>query len=241
MNIALVGYGKMGKAIEKVALEHGHTITTIVNSDNPIEHANFEHVDIAIEFSTPQLVVKHINFFLNNSIPCVIGTTGWNDELKNITRLALEKNSSFLHASNFSIGVNLFFKLNEQLAQLMSNHPSYRADMVEIHHTEKLDSPSGTAITLANGIIENNANYEKWFCPQGESNNTDNQGISIEAIREPEVSGTHTVNYSSTIDTLSITHEAHNRTGFATGAVIAAEWLIHKKGIFTMRDVLNIK
>jgi 4-hydroxy-tetrahydrodipicolinate reductase len=241
MNIALVGYGKMGKAIEKIAIEHGHTITTIVNSANPIEQANFENVDVAIEFSIPQLALKHIHFFLDNNIPCVIGTTGWNAELSNITQKANELNSSFLYASNFSIGVNLFFKLNEQLAELMSAHPSYKVSMAEIHHIQKLDAPSGTAISLAQGIIENNSNYNKWFCPQGETNNVNNNGILIEAIREPDVPGTHSVNYSSTIDTITIHHEAHNRTGFATGAVVAAEWLIHKKGVFTMRDVLNIK
>lgn len=241
MNIALVGYGKMGKAIEQIALSHGHTITTIVNSEHPIESANFENVDVAIEFSAPKLALKHIHYFLDNHITCVIGTTGWNDELDNITRKAKELNSTFLHASNFSIGVNLFFKLNEQLAQLMSDHPSYNISMEEIHHTQKLDAPSGTAISLADGILKNNTNYEKWFCPQAETNNTANNGISIEAIRAPDVPGTHTIHYSSNIDTITISHEAHNRTGFSTGAVVAAEWLLNKKGVFTMRDVLNIK
>lgn len=241
MNIALVGYGKMGKAIEQIALNHGHTITTIVNSEHPIESANFENVDVAIEFSVPKLALKHIHFFLDNHIPCVIGTTGWNAELDNIIRKAKGLNSSFLHASNFSIGVNLFFKLNEQLAQLMSNHPSYTINMEEIHHTQKLDAPSGTAISLADGIIKNNPHYENWFCPQAETNNSANKGISIEAIRKPDVPGTHTIHYTSNIDTITISHEAHNRTGFATGAVVAAEWLLNKKGVFTMRDVLNIK
>ena len=241
MNIALVGYGKMGKAIEKIAIDHGHTITTIVNSDNPIEQADFSNVDVAIEFSIPKLALKHIHFFLDHNIPCVIGTTGWNSELENITRKAIELNRSLLHASNFSIGVNLFFKLSEQLAQLMSNHPAYAVQMAEIHHTQKLDAPSGTAISLAEGIINNNENYDNWFCPEAETNNVNNNGIKIEAVREPEVPGTHTIHYTSTIDTITISHEAHNRTGFATGAVVAAEWLLHKKGVFTMRDVLNIK
>lgn len=241
MNIALVGYGKMGKAIEQIALERGHTITAIVNSTHPIERANFENVDVAIEFSVPHLALKHIHFFLENNIPCVVGTTGWNAELNSITKKANDLNSSFLYASNFSIGVNLFFKLNEQLARLMSNHPSYKINMEEIHHIQKLDAPSGTAISLAEGIIQNHENYDNWFCPQAETNNINNNGIAIEAVREPEVPGTHAIHYTSSIDSITISHQAHNRTGFATGAVVAAEWLLHKKGIFTMRDVLNIK
>jgi 4-hydroxy-tetrahydrodipicolinate reductase len=241
MNIALVGYGKMGKAIESIALAAGHTVITRVNSENPIDAADFKDVDVAIEFSVPHLALKHIHFFLDNDIPCVIGTTGWNNELEHVIQKAKELNRSFLYASNFSIGVNLFFKLNEQLAQLMSNHPAYAVEMQEIHHTQKLDAPSGTAISLAEGIINYNNNYDNWFCPEAETNNVSNNGIKIKAVREPEVPGTHTIHYTSTIDTITISHEAHNRSGFATGAVVAAEWLLHKKGVFTMRDVLNLK
>ncbi len=241
MNIALVGYGKMGKAIESIALASGHTVTTKVNSENPIETADFQDVDVAIEFSVPHLALKHIHFFLDHDIPCVIGTTGWNKELEQVTQKAKQLNRSFLHASNFSIGVNLFFKLNEQLTALMSQHPSYHASLEEIHHIQKLDAPSGTAITLAEGIVSSNDRYTNWFCPQDQNSIKSDSSLVIEALREPDVPGTHTIRYTSPIDTITISHEAHNRTGFATGAIVAAEWLLRKKGVFTMRDVLNLK
>jgi 4-hydroxy-tetrahydrodipicolinate reductase len=240
MKLALIGYGKMGKAIEQIALERGHEIIAIVNSQHPIESVDFSDVDVAIEFSTPTSVLQHIHFLLENKIPCVIGTTGWNDQLEEISIKTKHLQGALLHASNFSIGVNLFFKLNEVLATLMNGNSDYKAEMEEIHHTQKLDAPSGTAITLAEGIINHHPAYNDWNCPQSEKNHTSNSSVCIAAIREPGVPGTHSIRYSSPIDTITITHEAHNRMGFATGAIIAAEWLKGKQGVFTMRDVLNI-
>lgn len=241
MNIALIGYGKMGKVIEKIAISRGHKISAVINSANPIESVDFSNTDIAIDFSTPATVVEHIHFMLDLKIPLVVGTTGWNDQLAEISKKTNQTNGALLHASNFSIGVNLFFKLNEQLAKLMNNHKDYYVNMEEIHHTEKLDAPSGTAISLAEGIIQNHEAVEDWSCPQHPNKNEFNGGVEITAIREPEVRGTHLVRYNSEIDTITIKHEAHNRDGFASGAVVAAEWLINKTGVYTMKDVLNLK
>lgn len=241
MNIGLVGYGKMGKEIEKVALERGHEISVIVNSKNPITQADFSATDIIIDFSTPAVVKENIHFLLDHNIPSVIGTTGWNDSLVEITQKVKELNGSLIHASNFSIGVNLFFQLNEQLAKIMNPHKEYYVSMEEIHHTEKLDAPSGTAITLAEGVINNHEYVDNWNCPQSDQNKEFNGGLEITALREKDVKGVHKICYSSPIDKISIEHEAFSRKGFALGSVVAAEWLLNKKGIFTMRDVLNIK
>jgi 4-hydroxy-tetrahydrodipicolinate reductase len=241
MNIGLVGYGKMGKEIEKVAEERGHKISAIVNSQNPITQADFSNTDIVIEFSTPSVVKENINFLLDQNIRCVIGTTGWNDSLTEVTEKVIKNNGALVHASNFSIGVNLFFQLNEQLARIMNSHKDYYVNMEEVHHTQKLDAPSGTAITLAEGIIKNVEAVDNWNCPQSESNKEFNGGLEITAIREEDVKGIHKICYSSPIDKISIEHEAFSRKGFALGSVVAAEWLVNKKGIFTMRDVLNIK
>jgi 4-hydroxy-tetrahydrodipicolinate reductase len=243
MNIALIGYGKMGKAIEKIAIERGHQITTIVNSENPIESADFSQVDVAIEFSIPALALHHIHFLLDNGIPCIVGTTGWHNHLDVVSKKANELKASFLHASNFSIGVNLFFKLNEQLAELMRAQPDYIVAMEEVHHLQKLDAPSGTAITLAQGIISNHSDYQDWKCPQNSEHQpaTSGNSITINAVRLPDVPGTHNISYTSAVDTITISHQAHNRLGFASGAVVAAEWILGKTGVFAMRDVLNIK
>lgn len=238
MKIALVGYGKMGKEIEKIALERGHTISAKISSDNPMTAENMKGSDVAIDFSTPNAVLNNIHFLLDQKIPSVIGTTGWNDHLDEVTQKTEDQDTSLIHASNFSLGVNLFFQLNKQLAKLMAGYDDYKVSMEEIHHTEKLDAPSGTAITLAEGIIENHPNVANWFCPQGEKTTAPSPAIQIDAIREKDVKGTHTVTYSSAIDTIRIEHEAHNRKGFALGAVIAAEWIVNKKGVFTMQDVL---
>lgn len=238
MRIALVGYGKMGKEIEKIALERGHEISAKITSDNPMNVDNIKGSDAAIDFSTPNVVLKNIHFLLDHKIPSVIGTTGWNDHLSEVSQRTDNQNTSLIHASNFSLGVNLFFQLNKQLAKLMSNYSAYAVSMEEIHHTEKLDAPSGTAITLAEGIIENHPNAANWFCPQGDKTAAGESAIQIDAIREKGVKGTHTVTYSSDIDTIRIEHEAHSRKGFALGAVIAAEWIVNKKGVFTMQDVL---
>tara|TARA_B100000508_G_scaffold141026_1_gene145343 strand:+ start:125390 stop:126118 length:729 start_codon:yes stop_codon:yes gene_type:complete len=238
MKIALVGYGKMGKEIEKIALERGHTISAKITSKNPMTDDNMSDSDVAIDFSTPGTVLDNIHFLLDHKIPSVIGTTGWNDHLSNVAQKVDNQDTSLIYASNFSLGVNLFFQLNKQLAKLMSNYSDYEVSMEEIHHTEKLDAPSGTAITLAEGIIENHPNVSNWYCPQGEKTEANSPAIQIDAIREKDVKGTHTITYSSEIDTIRIEHEAHNRKGFALGAVIAAEWIINKKGVFTMQDVL---
>lgn len=240
MKIALIGYGRMGQAIETIALERGHTISAKVNSENPIESVDLTDTDVAIEFSVPQTVVKNINTLLDKKIPVVVGTTGWNDSLNEISKRVESEDLCLLHASNFSVGVNLFFKLNEQLAKLMNPHSDYYVSMEEIHHTKKLDAPSGTAITLAEEVISNHKAVDNWNCPQHPTNNDFNGGIEINALRIPDVPGTHEIRYQSDIDTISIKHEAHSRKGFATGAVIAAEWLINKKGVYTMRDVLEI-
>lgn len=238
MKIALVGYGKMGKEIEKIALERGHTIVAKIDKDNPMNSENMVDADVAIDFSTPSAVLDNIHFLLDHKIPSVIGTTGWNNHLDEVTQKAVKQDIGLIHASNFSLGVNLFFQLNKQLAKMMANHGEYNVSMEEIHHTEKLDAPSGTAITLAEGIIEEHNGVNDWFCPQGDQSTSSNNAIQIDAIREEDVKGTHTVTYTSPIDTIRIEHEAHNRKGFALGAVIAAEWIITKKGVFTMQDVL---
>ena len=238
MKIALIGYGKMGKAIEKLALAKGHQITAIVDSQNSIENTNFDDVDVAIEFTRPELAVKHMNFCLEIGLPIVVGTTAWQNELKIITKNVSKYNGALVHASNFSIGVNLFFEMNKQLAKIMEAHPAYKLEMTEIHHTQKLDKPSGTAVTLAEGIIEQNTNYKHWRL--AESNELENGNeFFIHALREENVPGTHLVNYSSPIDSIQIQHIAHTRDGFALGAILAAEWIKNKKGIFTMKDVLQ--
>ena len=239
MNIALIGYGKMGKAIEKIAEERGHKIVLICNSEVGVHYADFSNVDIAIEFTKPDLAIKHIDFCLENKIPVVVGTTGWNDKIDYVEKIVKELEGSLLHASNFSIGVNIFFELNKKLAQLMSGNTDYTASIEEVHHLQKLDSPSGTAITIADGILENNSDYLSWVLGKDEIPFTNRNQLSLTSYRQPEVPGTHTIKYVSPIDTIEITHEAHSRKGFALGAVIAAEWLQNKKGIFKMNDVLN--
>ncbi|WP_291274779.1 4-hydroxy-tetrahydrodipicolinate reductase [Flavobacterium sp.] len=233
MKIALLGYGKMGKVIEKIALERGHEIVLKKGSQN-----NFEgllQADIAIDFSLPHVAVENITECLNNNIAVVSGTTGWLEHYNTIVQLCNEKNGSFIYGSNFSLGVNIFFELNAYLAKMMKNLGQYKVSMEEIHHTQKLDAPSGTAITLAEGII-NNSNYTNWTLDTPKENE-----IKIEAKRIGTVPGTHSIFYDSSVDQIEIKHTAHNREGFALGSVVAAEWLIGKKGVFTMKDVLNIK
>ncbi|MGB6268864.1 MAG: 4-hydroxy-tetrahydrodipicolinate reductase [Olleya sp.] len=232
MKIALLGYGKMGKAIEAIAIQRGHTIVikTSQQSDYDITQA-----DVAIDFSIPSAAFGNISNCINNQVPVISGTTGWLDKYDNIISLCETKKGAFIYASNFSLGVNIFFELNQLLAKMMAKVEDYKIDIEEIHHTQKLDAPSGTAITLAEGIIKNNANVDAWRLDQ-----TDDKTIPIIAKRIPEVPGTHTITYTSPIDTIKIEHEAHSRQGFALGAVIAAEWLVGKTGVFTMKDVLNI-
>ena len=232
MKIALLGYGRMGKAIENIAKNRGHEIVAKIDKDQ-IE-GTLEHANVAINFSIPDAAVNNIFSALSLKIPVVCGTTGWLEDLKKVTDFTTKNDTAFLYASNFSIGVNLFFKLNEQLAKMMNNQSEYKVNIEEIHHIHKLDAPSGTAITLAEGIIENSKSSD-WSLSTDKSDE-----IQIDAIREEEVPGTHTITYESSIDAISIKHEAHNREGFALGAVVAAEWIVGKKGIFKMSDVLNL-
>lgn len=232
MKLALLGYGRMGKEIEKIALERGHEIVIKSNGDQDYD---ITQADVAIDFSIPDSAFNNISTCINHTIPVVSGTTGWLDKYDDAVALCNEKKGAFIYASNFSLGVNLFFALNEKLATMMQLQEQYTIDIEEIHHTKKLDAPSGTAITLAEGIIEN-SKKEQWEL-DGE---VSDKNIPIKAIRTPEVPGTHTVNYNSEVDSIEIKHTAHNRKGFALGAVVAAEWLIGKEGVFSMRDVLNI-
>ena len=233
MKIALLGYGKMGKTIEKLALEKGHTIVSRINRNSSKE--KLLKADIAIEFSTPEAAVSNIKFCLENRIPIVSGTTGWLEHYDEMIKLCESRNGSFIYASNFSVGVNLFFSINEYVSNLMKPWKDYQVSIEEVHHTKKLDTPSGTAITLAEGIITN-SDKKNW-----ELNGTESENIKITAKRINDIKGTHIINYDSNIDTISVKHEAHSRDGFALGAILAAEWLADKKGIFTMKDVLQIK
>lgn len=228
----------MGKAIERIALERGHSVVYKVDSKNTIDQTDLKQADVAIEFTRPDLVVNHIEACLEQQVPVVVGTTAWQSELERISKLVLEKNGTLLHASNFSVGVNILFHINEKLAALMSAHPEYKAQIEEIHHIQKLDAPSGTAVSLAQGLIANNQNYTSWKSETGSWPHTEASELPIQAVREPDVPGTHTISYISNIDTLTLSHEAHSRDGFALGSVVAAEFLAGKKGVFTMRDVL---
>lgn len=233
MKIALLGYGRMGKEIEKIALQRGHEI--IIKTSGK-EAYDITKADVAIDFSIPFSAYNNISTCINNNVPVISGTTGWLDKYNNIVDLCNKKKGAFIYASNFSLGVNVFFELNKQLAKMMSTLEQYNVSIEEIHHTKKLDAPSGTAITLADGVIEN-TNKKAWELDE----KTSEENVSITAIRTPDVPGTHTVTYNSEVDTIDIKHTAHNRQGFALGAVIAAEWLKKDKtGVFTMRDVLNL-
>ena len=229
MKIALLGYGRMGQAIEQIAIDRGHTIVAKIDKDNPNEAYE---ADVAINFSVPMAAYDNITGAIHKKIPVICGTTGWLDRLDEVETLCKQNEGAFLYASNFSLGVNLFFELNAKLAEMMQKHPLYTASIEEIHHTQKLDKPSGTAITLAEGIPSAG---NVWHLVEDNG-----EGVPITSIRKDEVPGTHTVTHRSEIDEISITHTAHNRTGFALGAVLAAEWIQDKKGIFSMRDVLQL-
>lgn len=239
MNIGLIGYGKMGKAIEEIALERGHTILFKADSSRPVQREDLRKADVAIEFTRPDQVLSNIFTVLDEQIPLVVGTTGWNDHLDSVKQKVSDTNGSLLYASNFSIGVNILFQVNEQLAKLMSRYPEYQINIEEIHHTQKLDSPSGTAITLANGILDNNESYISWVCEEGNPPHTTTGQLGVTAYRRPDVPGTHTIKYDSDVDTITVTHTAKSRKGFALGAVIAAEWIFNKKGVYTMKDILQ--
>jgi 4-hydroxy-tetrahydrodipicolinate reductase len=233
MKIALLGYGKMGQVIEKIALERGHKI--VLKKDEGNSFDGLSTADVAIDFSVPTAAVNNISTCFNHNIPVISGTTGWLEHFDKMAVLCQEKKGAFISSSNFSLGVNIFFELNENLAKIMAKLDTYRLEIEEIHHIQKLDAPSGTAITLAKGIIDN-SDYTNWTL----DNPTDKE-IHIDAKRIGTVPGTHTVAYNSAVDSIEIKHTAHNREGFALGAVIAAEWIIGKQGIFTMKDVLDLK
>jgi len=237
MKIALSGYGKMGKEIEKIALERGHEIIVTFNdpSDWNEKLDELANADVAIEFSMPHSVVSNIFKCFDANVPVVVGTTGWFEQLDHVKDVCKEHNQSLLYASNFSIGVNLFFELNKTLAKLMNEHESYAVSLEETHHTAKVDSPSGTAIKLANDVIDNLERKDVWI---NEKSDKDYE-LEIESLRVENVPGTHVVKYDSEIDSIEITHTAKSRVGFAKGAVLAAEWLPTKKGVFTMSDLLK--
>jgi 4-hydroxy-tetrahydrodipicolinate reductase len=232
MKIALLGYGKMGQVIEKIALQRGHEI--VVRKSIGDSFDGLENATVAIEFSAPDAAVENISAALNLGVPVISGTTGWLHDYDKMVQFCNEKNSAFISSSNFSLGVNIFFELNAYLAKIMSKFEDYKVGIEEIHHTQKLDAPSGTAISLAKGIIEN-SDYNNWTLENPKSD-----AILIDAKRIENVPGTHTVSYNSNVDLIEIKHLAHNREGFALGAVIAAEWIVGKHGVYTMKDVLEI-
>lgn len=233
MRIALLGYGKMGQAIERIANERGHEI--VLKKDENNTYKGLSNADVAIDFSVPTAAVGNIsNCFIAN-VPVISGTTGWLDHYDEMVALCKAEDGAFISSSNFSLGVNILFEINEYLAKMMAKLDNYSINLEEIHHTHKLDAPSGTAISLAEGVIEN-SDYKNWTLDKATKNE-----IHIEAKRVGTVSGTHIITYNSTVDTIEIKHTAHNREGFALGAVIAAEWIVGKQGVFTMKDVLELK
>jgi 4-hydroxy-tetrahydrodipicolinate reductase len=238
MKIALLGYGKMGKAIEALLAEYGHTCAGKFNSENPATVEALAEADVAIEFSTPEQCSKNIALCFEANVPVVVGTTAWYGQYDEVIS-KMKSNSALLSATNFSIGVQITFHLNKELARVMSKFPEYTASIEEIHHTAKLDKPSGTAITLAEGILENSNSLKNWKLESENENENENE-LRINALRLPDVPGTHTVRYSSEIDTIELKHEAHSRKGFAAGAIRAAEFLHGKSGVYNMKDVLNL-
>lgn len=232
MKVAIVGYGKMGKIIDEISQNRGHEVVARLRETPTPDNLN--NPDVVIEFSNPEVAFENVKSCLENQIPVVCGTTGWLAKKQEIEKIALENDTAFLYGSNFSLGVNLFFALNEFLAKMMNQFPEYNCQLEEIHHAQKLDAPSGTAISLAQTIIEN-SNYEAWKLDE-----TQGKELGIFAIREDDVPGTHSVFYRSEVDEIEIKHTAFSRNGFALGAVIAAEWIAGKKGIFSMQDVLGL-
>lgn len=237
MKIALLGYGKMGHEIEKLAVENGHSIDVIIDNEHDwVEKGEFlKECDVAIEFSIPATAIENIHKCFESEVPIVVGTTGWYNQFQKISDLCIKGNKTLFYASNFSIGVNIFYDINRRLASLLETYPTYSPSILEIHHAQKLDAPSGTAIVLGNDIIVANSRYSKLT-----ENNPKPGEIPVQSIREGTVPGTHTITWSSEIDQISITHEAKSRRGLASGALMAAEWVQNRHGIFTMKDMLNL-
>lgn len=239
MRIALIGYGKMGRMIEELAIERGHEVVLKIGIENleAFTPEALRKADVAIEFTAPDSAFENVMKCLDNGLSVVSGSTGWNEQLATAKQRCLEVGSSFIHASNYSIGVNLFFELNKKLAQLMSSHPEYEVSLKEIHHTQKKDAPSGTAVTLAEQVLSYLPQKKSWV----NSETSDPALLSIISERTDPAPGTHHVSYRSAIDDIEIIHTAHNRKGFAFGAVLAAEFIVGKKGVFAMSDVLQLK
>ena len=233
MKIALLGYGKMGQTIERIAIERGHEI--VLKKDEFNTYDGLSDADVAIDFSIPLVAVENISSCFHANVPVISGTTGWLAHYEEMVALCVAKKGAFISSSNFSLGVNIFFEINAYLAKIMSKFDSYKVQMEEIHHTQKIDAPSGTAISLAKGVIENST-YSNWTLENPNPNE-----ILIKSLRIGDVPGTHTVTYKSVVDDIEIKHTAHNRDGFALGAVIAAEWIVGKQGVFSMKDVLDLK
>lgn len=236
MNILILGYGKMGRVIEQIAISRGHNVAYKINLDNLHEMAAIDprKVDVAIEFSGPESAVGNLTYCFDNQVPVVCGSTGWLHKKAEIETQCMQKGGSFFYASNFSLGVNIFFHVNQVLAELINRYPGYEVSMEEIHHTEKKDTPSGTALTLAKDILDRIRSKTSWI----NAPSTHPSQLSIISKREANVPGTHIVRYDSNIDSFEIKHIAHNREGFALGAVVAAEWIQGKKGVFGMADML---
>lgn len=246
MKIALIGYGKMGKLLERFAQERGHEICITIDADNAsdIRSERFKEADVAIEFSVPHAALEHIYDAFEADVPIVVGTTGWYDELAAVEQKCRVGNNTLLYASNFSVGVNVFFYVNKVLAKLMNSYPQYDVQVEEIHHTQKLDAPSGTAITIAEGILDGLERKNTWVnevIGQQDDVITKPNELLIESHRIEEVPGTHTVIYSSEVDELEFKHTAHSRAGFALGAILAAEWLHGKKGFYSIQDMFDFK
>lgn len=237
MKFALIGYGKMGKAIEAIAISRGHEICARYDSAHPLTEASLSKADIAIEFSNPELATKHMRICLEAGVPVVAGTTGWYAAFSEMQALSKATGTALFTASNFSLGVNIFFAINEQLARIMAQQPDYRVAISETHHVHKKDAPSGTAISLASQILKHMPQLNSWSL--GTPEQATSTTLPIESIRMDEVPGTHDVVYHSAIDTISIKHIAHNRSGFALGAVLAAEFLQGKQGVYGMKDLLQ--
>ncbi len=238
MRIALIGYGKMGKMIEEVALQRGHQIGLVIDEENreELSSKNIAGIDAAIEFTSPHSAFENVTMCIDFGLPVISGSTGWNNKLEEAKQYCLKKESAFLHSSNFSVGVNIFFQVNKLLAKLMVEQPGYNVSMKEVHHTQKKDAPSGTAVTLAEQVLEVSHKKKSWV--NGRSSNFEE--LSILSERIDPAPGTHFVKYSSAVDDIEIIHTARNRKGFALGAVLAAEFITGKKGVFTMEDVLHL-
>lgn len=237
MRVAIIGYGKMGKAIAPILIARGHEVVVKINSQNPLQKDMLANVDVAIEISQPNLALGHIQMCLEAKVPIVVGTTGWYHQFDSIQQKVKDENLSLLYATNFSIGIHLVFALNEQLAKWMKNFPQYEPSIEEVHHTAKLDAPSGTGITMAEGILKHLDRKQSWVNRESITP----EELALTSIREENVPGTHTISYVSDVDTIELKHTAHNRSGFALGAVEAAEWLVNHPGIHSMQEFLNFK